>query len=282
MGPLSQIFSEHDLVRNAIATALLIITILILRRTILGFVRRAEWASDQIQLHLMVRIRTAAMLLLTLGVVVIWSSELRTLALSVVAIAAALVLATKELILCVSGSILRATSRCFSVSDRIEVDGVRGDVVDLGLLTTTVLETGPGHRRTGRAVVIPNSVLLSKSVINETFTDDFVLHVIAVPVGDKDHWQEAEERLLEAAREVCSPIIDEAQKHMRQTAQRHGLPDFNVAPTVNLQVAEADKLRLVLRVPSRAQAKGATEQQILRRFLRAQTTPSEPTVSREL
>ncbi len=273
MGPLSQIFSEHDLVRNAIATVVLIVTIFILRSAVLRFVRGAEWASEQMQLHLMVRVRTVAMFLLALGFVVIWASELRTMAISVVAIAVAIVIATKELILCVSGSVLRATSQCFSVGDRIEVSGIHGDVVDLGLFTTTILETGPGHRRTGRAVVLPNGVLLSAPVINETFTDDFVLHMISVPIGAEEDWQQAEERLLAAAREVCAPILAEAQTHMQKTANRHGLPDFKVEPTVNLQVPEADKLRLILRVPSRAQAKGATEQQILRHFLRSRISP---------
>src|SRR5690606_32112227 len=85
------------------------------------------------------------------------SAELRTVAISIVAIAVAFVVATKELILCITGSILKMASRSFVIGDRIQVKDFRGDVIDQNLLATTILEVGPGkltHQRTGRMAVI--------------------------------------------------------------------------------------------------------------------------------
>ncbi len=274
MDQLLDIVKERDLVRDAIATAALFATVLLLRAAALQLVRRASWASEQTVLRWRVQIRWASLTILALGLVFVWASELRTAALSIVAIAVACVIATKELILCVSGSIMRAAASSFSIGDRIEVGPVRGDVVDMGVLTTTVLEVGPGHRRTGRVLVFPNAMLVDKPVINETFTHDFVLHVVAVPIGDDRDWKEAEERLLAAAAEVCASILAEAQRSMDETAKQHGLPAVSAEPGVRIQVPEAGKLLLLLRVPTRAREKGYTEQQILRRFLETRNDDS--------
>lgn len=258
----------HDstVLRDLLATAILLLGVLVLRGMSLRFIRRVNWPSPQAQLRWMVQVRWASLGLISLGLVIVWASELQTFALSVVAIAAAIVIATKELIACFSGALLRASAGSYTVGDRISIAGVRGDVIDIGALTTTLLEVGPWHRRTGKALILPNSILLTATVVNETFTNAFVLHMISVPVADEDSWSDAEARLLEIAREICAPIIEGATREMQQSAREHGLPDFLVDPNVSLQVTEAGKLSLQLRVPARAQETGQVEQRILRRF----------------
>ena len=71
-------------------------------------------------------LKTGLLLLLLFGAIAIWAQELRTLALSFVAIAAAIVVATKELLMCLSGTLLRSSSRNVSLGDRVEIAGVRG------------------------------------------------------------------------------------------------------------------------------------------------------------
>jgi hypothetical protein len=119
------------------------------------------------------------------GIGMIWAEELQTIAVSMLAFAAALILATKELILCVSGFVVRHASNSYSLGDHIEVGNIRGRVVDIGLLSTTVMEIGPqhnAHQMTGRALTFPNS-LLSNAVIRENYMGDYVMHIINVPVG---------------------------------------------------------------------------------------------------
>ena len=265
---VSEIFTERVLLRNGIATVILVVVVVLLRRAVLGYVRRAPWASDDFRLRWIVKVRWASVLTLTLGLVFVWGTELRTLAFSVVAIAVAVVIATKELILCVSGAVVRATSRSFTIGDRIHVSGIHGDVVDIGLLTTTVIEIGAGQRRTGRSVTFPNGLLLSAPVNNETFTSEFVFHTLTIPLETKDGWEEAEKRLLAAAYEVCSPYLEEARKRLDASARQHGLPSFVIEPRVHLQLPGPGKLDLVLRIPTRARDKGQTEQRILRQYLR--------------
>lgn len=267
MEAIAQWLADRALLENTLTSILLVFIVLVMRAFAMRAVRRADWSTEQTGLRWAAQVRWAALLLLLLGLVVIWATELRTLAFSVVAIAAAIVIATKELIMCISGSFVRATSRSFSLGDRIELDGVRGDVVGIGPMTTTVLEVGPGHRRTGRSVVLPNSLLLTKSVVNETFTDDFVLHVITLPLAADADWHNAEQRLLEAAHRACAPFLEEAREHMQASAEKHNVPVLHVNPTVSIQVPEGGKVTLVLRLPARGDQRSRLEQQVLREFL---------------
>ncbi len=272
---LEALWADDELRRRTIATLILIVGTAVSRFLLLRTVRRMTAAArKQLRLSWSNSVKRAAIAILVGGLAVIWSEEIQTVALSLVAVAVALVLAVKELLLCVSGSLLRTSARTFAIGDRIEVNGIRGDVVDHGLLATTVLEIGPGHRRTGRTVVIPNSIFLSSSVINETATKQFVLHTIDVPLASGADWKDAERRLLAAANEACEDYVEPALKHLDAASSQHGLTTLSVEPRVLVGLAAADQVVLHLRVPTKARKKGIVEQAILRRFLGAPATPT--------
>ena len=270
-------FQNREIIANLAASLLLIGVVVALRIFSIRLVRSREWSSEEDRLRWHVRIGWSALLALLLGLFAVWAPELQTLALSTFAIAAAVVLATKEIIMCLSGTVLRAVSKSYTVGDRIEIGGIRGDVVNFGLMTTTVLETGPAHQKTGRAIHFPNSLLLSSAVINETFTDEYVLHTLRVRLGAEDDWRAAEQLLLESAVRICSRYQVEAQLHMERVAAEHGLSTPSVLPRVSIQIPEPDKIDLLLRIPTPAREKGRAEQAILRRFLeRRGEAPKSP------
>lgn len=125
--------------------------------------------------------RNIFLFLLALGLVLIWAPQLRTFALSLTAVAVAIVVATKELILCISGSVLRASSRAFSVGDWIEVGDVRGEVVDHSIIATTLQEFERGSfHYLGRAVVVPNSTFFATPIRNLSAERDYAFHSFAV------------------------------------------------------------------------------------------------------
>src|SRR5690606_34307603 len=180
-------------------------------------------------------------------------------ALSIVAIAVAFVVATKELILCVIGTIIKTVSRSFELGDRIQIKDFRGDVIDQNLLATTIMEVGPGkitHQRTGRTLVIPNAMFVNEPVINESFTDDYVFHVFTVPFKREDDWHRAQQAFLDAARRRCEPYIDDVRRHMNRVGMRRGLEIPSVDPRVTIQVPTAAEVHLIVRVPVKSGERG--------------------------
>lgn len=266
-----QDFLAHPMSDRFLSSVILALMLLFLH--IIGgrYLGKLEAPDSQTRRRWLVSLRNACILLLLAGFFVIWATQLRTLAFSLVAFAAAIVIALKEIILCLSGGMLRTISRSISIGDRIEIKDFRGDVIDMTLLTTRILEIGPGeriHQRTGRVIVIPNSLFLSESVRNETFTDDFVLHVFEVVIKLTPDWERAESILLRAALEECAPWIEEARVYMKNLSRLHNLDVANVEPRVNIVVTDPEKLSLLLRLPVPTKNRGRVEQEIVRRFLR--------------
>lgn len=204
-----------------------------------------------------------------ISLTLIWANELQTLALSFVAFAVAFVIAAKEVISCIFGGVFR-TNNSFKIGDRIEVKGVRGDVIDKSLLSTKILEIGPGqttHQYTGRSVVFPNSIFLSETVINESFLGNFVLHPFTIPLNVYEDWRMAEKILLRIAHEECAVFYEEATDYLDRVQRKANLETPSIHPRVHVRIADIDSIHMVVRVTIPAYDKGKIEQAIIKRFL---------------
>ncbi len=262
--------SNDMILRSGIMTGALILVVLIIRMGIHHSLFRTSDLPVETQRRWSVSIRNALLLIFILGMISIWAPRLQTFAVSIFAVAVALVLATKELIACLSGSGLRMLTKAYSLGDRIQIGGVRGNVVDHNALTTTLLEIGPGqtsHQYTGRAMVIPNSFLFSHPLTNETYTKKFRLHIITVPLSTDDDWKTAEQLLLKAGQEEAAPYIEEARSYLKQLEGKQWLDAPSVEPRVTVQMPEPGHIHLLLRVPCPTQYPSRLEQAILKRFL---------------
>lgn len=155
---------EELLTSDALASAALI-AILLLARLIAGrALRQPDNLSPQATRRWTANVRNLLLLVAVIGLIMIWAPQLRTFALSLTAVAVALVVATKELILCLSGSALRTFTRAYSVGDFVEIGTTRGEVADYNLMATSILEfeSHDGSiQPTGRRVIIPHSLLFT-------------------------------------------------------------------------------------------------------------------------
>ena len=265
-------FSEihQNVIEYGVNTAILFAVVFLLRMVLVRGVLKIEKLDTENRRRWIVNLRNTLVMVFMIGVILIWAPQLNSFAVSLMAIALALVLATKEILACASGALLRIVTNAYGVGDRIEIAGVRGNVLDFNLLTTTLLEIGPGqtsHQYTGRAMVIPNSLLLNHTVTNESYTKKFIVHVITVRLTRDDDWQFAEQVLLEAANEECASYIEEARRYMKKLERKNWLDAPSVEPRVTIQIPEANRINLLLRVPAPSHRPSRTEQAILRRFL---------------
>jgi len=266
---LTNLFNEfqfsEQLLRPVIATLILVTAIVIIRAILSKFIRKSVRSTD-LRRRWFVQTRNVLLLLMVVGLMLIWAEELRTLALGIVAIAVAFVVATKELIMCLTGSLVKSGGSAFSIGDRIQIKDFRGDVIDQNLLTTTILEVGPGkhsHQRTGRMVAIPNSLFVSEPVVNESYTHDFVLHVFTVPFKREDNWHAAQQALLESANRHSADYIEQARRYMQRMSDHRGIDVPSADPRVTISVPAAGEIHLIVRFPCKSGMRSFMEQSIL-------------------
>ncbi|MDV7339602.1 mechanosensitive ion channel family protein [Terasakiella sp. A23] len=144
-------------------------------------------------------VKNGLFFIVLIALIFVWAPSLRTFALSLTAFAVAIILATKELILCVSGYILKSTGGLIRVGDWIEVNGLRGEVVDQDIMTTTLEELGTHAKQyefTGRTIIIPNSIFLASTVKNERFNKRYTYHSFDITLQPEVPTGELKKRLM--------------------------------------------------------------------------------------
>jgi small-conductance mechanosensitive channel len=263
---------DSSVVLDSLKSLLLLLSLLILRTLIVRAIAKNPALSMEAKRRGVVSVRNTILFALLVGLVVIWAHELQAFAVSLVALAAALVLATKELLLCWSGAALRVGGKVYEVGDRIQIGGYRGVVLDHDIFATKLLEVGPGqasHLYTGRIAVFPNSLLFTNTLIKENPVQEYGLYLLVIPLGDKIDWREAERHLLDAAKAECSSFMEEAGRHMKLLEQTNLLEAPSPEPRVTIQLSEAGQIQLVLRFPAPDRGRSRIEQAILRRYLTA-------------
>ncbi|NNF98623.1 MAG: mechanosensitive ion channel family protein [Desulfobacteraceae bacterium] len=279
IGRKMQDWFDTVLTSKLFSTAVLIACVLIIRTYIVHLIRTKWDLKPTIRRQWIVRVRNVTFFLVFGVAAVVWLEQLRTIAASIVVIAAALVIATKEFLLNIVGFFYRTTAKFVTIGDRIEVDGTRGDVIDQNLMGITLLEIGPGdktHQYTGLTIYLPNSLFLSARVKNEIYLwSDYVFHLITIPVKSGETWYSAEKALFQAASEACAPFIEEARGAMTSQALQHSLEEPNIEPRVQIQVVDPEKYNLVVRLPVPSRKRGRLEQDITRRYLQLLGESSE-------
>lgn len=182
-------------------------------------------------------VRLAMLVGVVVVIVVVWLSDASRLAGAVGIVTAGVAVALQRVIISFAAYLIILRGRVFTVGDRITIGGVRGDVVALGFMQTTVMEMGqppgdggdePGmwvHARqlTGRIVRVSNDKIFDSPVYNFTREFPFLWEEIHLPVKYDADRARAEAILLDAARRHTSEIVARARPALERMRARYPL-----------------------------------------------------------
>ncbi|WP_425667107.1 mechanosensitive ion channel family protein [Vibrio tubiashii] len=175
------------LTHKLVFTALIVILISIIRRMVLSMIRGDVAFVSEEQRSWMSRTKNGTFITTVLLLFILWQSEINEFALSVTAIAVAIVVASKEIILCFTGSIQRASSRSFRIGDWIEVGKICGEVIEHNMMATVIQEIDLHHGQyhyTGKTATLPNSMFFTYPVKNLNFMKRYVYHDFSIVVPE--------------------------------------------------------------------------------------------------
>src|ERR1700732_1866339 len=128
---------------------------------------------------------------------------------------AGVAIALQDVLASIAGAFSIGFSKLYSVGDRVQIGDTKGDVIDIGLLRTTLMETGnwvSGDLYNGRIVRLPNSTVLRGTVFNYSQGFRFVWDEIHVLFKITSDCQLAKAMLLRAANEAIGEYLVEAQR----------------------------------------------------------------------
>jgi len=259
---------------EVVESVLMVMALLVFRGVLLKlYLRRHPHYSIEEKRRSLVLSRNLTLILTIFGLAVIWATQIQTLALSMFAVAAAIVVATKELIMCLSGSILRSVTKQYSVGDYIEVNGLRGRVVDIYLLNTLMMQIGPNPlvgQLSGKTLSFPNSLLLNHSVRRDNILGDYVIHTVEIPVPIHLDSDVIVGRLKAVLEPLCQPYVPAIQRHLENVQAEKLFITPAAQPRVT-RVPHDDKVYLIIvRYASPVAKRLEIQQAVLDEFLRVQ------------
>jgi small-conductance mechanosensitive channel len=158
-------------------------------------------------------IRLGKAVVLLLGLASIWFDDPTRLATALGLITAGLAFALQRVITALAGYFVILRGKTFNVGDRITMGGVRGDVIALDLIQTTIMEMGQppavqnadpamwvrARQYTGRVVTVTNDKVFTEPVYNYSRDFPYLWEEISLPVPYTADRRRAEEVLLEVA-----------------------------------------------------------------------------------
>src|SRR6202795_249249 len=152
---------------------------------------------------------------------------------------AGVAVALQDVLASIAGAFSIGFSKLYTVGDRVQIGDIRGDVIDIGLLRTTLMETGNWVSKdlyNGRIARIPNSTVLKGAVFNYSQGFRFVWDEINVLFKITSDCQLAKAMLLRAAKETIGEYLVEAQTSWKAMSDNYQSANPPLEPTVALVV----------------------------------------------
>ncbi|MFO5437943.1 MAG: mechanosensitive ion channel family protein, partial [Dolichospermum sp.] len=175
--------------------------------------------------------------IMALLIVLIFSDSLGKLTVIFGVIGAGVAFALQEVIGSFAGWVAISFGQFYKPGDRVLLGGIMGDVIDISILRTTLMECGAWVKAdlyNGRIVRIANSFVFKEPVFNYSADFPFVWDEITVPVKYGSDRSLTREILQQVANEVVGEYMPQAQVQWQHMVHKYLIEDARIEPAVTL------------------------------------------------
>jgi small-conductance mechanosensitive channel len=181
---------------------------------------------------------------------------------------AALTIALQDFVLSFVGWFILIGKKGIRVGDTVEIEGVGGEVLEIGLMSTTLLETGSLAERgypTGRRISLMNSFAIKSKYFNFSTAGQWLWDRLDMTIPSSDQTHLIVEQILTAAQEETADAVQRAEMEWSRTRSA-GLSNMRAAPSVNLRPA-GDSFSVEVRYVTRASERFQMRNRLYRRVI---------------
>lgn len=191
-------------------------------------------------------VRLGTAVLLVLGFASIWFDDPTRLATALGLVTAGLAFALQRVITALAGYFVILRGKTFNVGDRITMGGVRGDVIALDLIQTTIMEMGQppavqtadpamwvrARQYTGRVVTVTNDKVFTEPVYNYSRDFPYLWEEMALPIAFTADRRRAEQILLDVAARHTVRYHDLGEAAIAEMSRRYFMKPTDLGPKV--------------------------------------------------
>ena len=178
-------------------------------------------------------------LVILLFLALLFEDRLGRLGFALGLIGAGVAVALQDVLASLAGAFAIGFSKLYMAGDRVQIGDTRGDVIDIGLLRTTLMETGnwvSNDMYNGRIARIPNSAVLKGPVFNYSQGFQFIWDEIKVVFTTNSDYQFAKDMLTRVAKEVIGEYLAEAQISWKAVSDYYETANPSLEPAITLVV----------------------------------------------
>jgi small-conductance mechanosensitive channel len=199
----------------------------------------------------------------------VFSNRLGGLTVALGVAGAGIAFALQEVIASVAGWLAISFGNFFKTGDRVQLGGIRGDVIDIGVIRTTLMECGQwvnGDLYNGRIVRIANSFVFKEPVFNYSSDFPFLWDEITVPVKYGSDYQLARKIFQQIAVEIVGDYSIHAKEAWKHMVKKFMIEDAKVEPMVTL-IANDNWMEFTVRYVVDYKVRRSTQDQFFTRIL---------------
>ncbi|MCJ7716693.1 MAG: mechanosensitive ion channel family protein, partial [Anaerolineales bacterium] len=198
-----------------------------------------------------------------------FSNQLHSITIALGVASAGIAFALQEVIVSAAGWLAISFGRFYKIGDRIQLSGTVGDVIDIGIFSTTLMEIGAwikGDQYSGRVVRLANSFVFSEPVYNFSADFPYLWDELVLPVMYGSSIQATRTILQTAADHVVGKYIEPAKTYWAIIYNKYRLEHESVNPLVTM-TANDNWMEFTLRYVVDYKARRGTKDQLFESIL---------------
>ncbi len=164
-------------------------------------------------------------------------------------VSAGIAIALSGLISNLAGWIFILFRKPFVVGNRVQINDVTGDVIDLRPFQFTLMEIGnwvQADQPTGRFVYIPNGMVFSNPLFNYDAGFKYLWHEVSFAISFDSNWEKVRDIMLETTIRHCMKVTPQIEEEINIAVSRYLVSDNNLQPDVFVHIAD-NGIRLTTR-----------------------------------
>ncbi|MBM1106588.1 mechanosensitive ion channel family protein [Aurantibacter crassamenti] len=184
---------------------------------------------------------------------------------------AGLTFTLQELILSVAGSFYIFFVRVYKPGDRIEINGIKGDVIDIDSVYTTIMEMGEwvnSDNYSGRIVKISNAFVFKGPIKNYSMDFPFVWDELNLLITYDSNVVLAKKIVQNIAEEQLSEYTKNSKVKWEEMVERYYIENATIEPTIAIQLTD-NWIELNLRYITDFKKRRATKNELYDRIQQA-------------
>lgn len=215
---------------------LIILCIQVLRR----FLRR-QIPDTNIRYKSQKAVEVFGYLLLVILSVSYFTGNIKDFTLAIGLFSAGVAITLQELFLSIAGSLYIFLVKVYKPGDRIEINGIVGDVIDIDSIYTTMMEIGKwveSDNYSGRIVKLSNAFVFKGAIYNYSRDFPFIWDEFNLPIRYGSDIEMAKTIVIKIVSEKLSEYTANSKAEWREVVKKYYIEDAIVDPTLAITLTD--------------------------------------------